>query len=110
MTGPTEQDVERWIERGGPAELRDIRVAMACGWRQGLLTLKRTESGDLSAEITELGVSVNRANEHRDAPVCNGCGKSSGLIEKYMVINTATGSDRVEWMHKDCYVALPWVQ
>jgi hypothetical protein len=40
MTKLTEEVVERWIKRGGPGELRDIRVAMAELWRKGLITLR----------------------------------------------------------------------
>src|SRR5262249_16176474 len=105
-----EQEVRQWIEHGGPAELRDIRVEMAEPWRRGLATLTRTENGDYRAQLTELGQSVGELNEQRDAPVCKGCGKSSGVIEEYMVVNTITGSDRVDWMHEECFVALPWVQ
>ena len=59
-------------------------------------------------ELTKLGRSVARVQQQEDAPVCSRCGKSSGVIETYMVL-TATGSDVVEWMHEDCFMALPLV-
>jgi hypothetical protein len=51
MTTPTEENVQQWVERGGPAELCDIRNAMAELWRRGLITLTRTESGDFRGRI-----------------------------------------------------------
>jgi hypothetical protein len=50
-----EQEVRQWIEHGGPAELRDIRVAMAGLWRRGLCTLRRREDGEIVAGLTEAG-------------------------------------------------------
>jgi hypothetical protein len=50
-----EQEVRQWIEHGGPAELRDIRVAMAELWRSGLCTLRRREDGEIVAGLTEAG-------------------------------------------------------
>jgi hypothetical protein len=41
---------------------------------------------------------------------CCGCGKSSGVIEDYIVLETKTGDDVIEFMHKECFVALPLVQ
>jgi hypothetical protein len=49
-----EQEVRQWIEHGGPAELRDIRV-MAGLWRRGLCTLRRREDGEIVAGLTEAG-------------------------------------------------------
>ena len=106
----SEQEARQWIEHGGPAELRDIRLEMANLWRDGHIELTRTEGGDFREVITELGMSVAAAQDQKDAPVCRGCGKSSGVIEKYMTVNTTTGSNRVEWMHEECFEALPWVQ
>jgi hypothetical protein len=108
MTKPTEEDVLQWID-AAPADHHELREAMANMWRKGCLTLTRTESGDFLTELTELGASVGRAEEQEDAPVCCICRKSSGVIKKFMVINTATGSDVVGWMHEDCFVALPLV-
>jgi hypothetical protein len=109
MTKLTEEDVQHWVEHGGPTKgrLRAIRIEMANLWRDGLITLTRTEDGEIRGRITELGRSVAHAQDQEDAPVCWRCGKSSGAIKKYMVTNTATGSDRVEWMHEDCFAALP---
>jgi hypothetical protein len=109
-TEPPEEAVQHWIKQGGPARLRNIRAAMADLWRKGIITLTRTESGDFRANLTELGKSAAKAEEQRDAPVCERCRKSSGDIKKYMVINTQTGSNIIEWMHEDCFVALPLVQ
>jgi hypothetical protein len=110
MTKLTKQAVQEWVEQAHPAELRDIRDAMAELWRRGLCTLRRREDGEIVGSVTELGESVAKAEEQRDATVCKRCRKSSGDIKTYMVVNTATGSDIIEWMHEDCFVALPLVQ
>jgi hypothetical protein len=98
----------QWID-AAPAEHREHREVMADMWRKGTLAFTRMESGTFFMKLTELGESVGRAQEQEDAPVCSGCGKSSGVIETFMVTNLATGSDVVEWMHEDCFVALPLV-
>lgn len=108
MTKPTEEDVLQWID-AVQAEHHDVREVMADMWRKGCLTFTRMESGDFLAELTELGASVGKVQQQEAAPVCNGCGKSSGVIKTFMVINTATGSDVVEWMHEECFLALPLV-
>ena len=108
MTKPTEEDVLQWID-AAPAELRELHEAVANMWRKGCLTFTRMESGDFRMKLTELGASVFRAKQQEDTPVCSSCRKSSGVIEKFMVTNRATGSDVVEWMHEDCFVALPLV-
>jgi hypothetical protein len=93
MTKLTEEDVQHWVEHGGPTKgrLRATRVEMANLWRDGLITLTRTEDGEIRGRMTELGRSVADAQDQEDAPVCWRCGKSSGAIKKYMVTNTATG-------------------
>jgi hypothetical protein len=107
MTKPTEEVVLQWVD-AAPAEQHELREAAAEMWRQGLLEFTRGESGDLLMQATKLGRSVARVEQQRDAPVCSRCGKPSGVIEEFMVL-TATGSDVVEWMHEDCFVALPLV-
>ena len=124
--GPTENDVQQWIKRA-PRNVRSVCVEMAKEWRQGVVDLTPIDSARLldadfspggwqviaagyRATLTPLGRSSRKHAEQQDAPRCWRSGKSSGEIENYIVTNTKTGSDVVEWMHEECFVALPLVQ
>jgi hypothetical protein len=109
MSSVSEQEVRQWVEQAH-GRARKIRKEMAELWRDGLIELSRTQSGDFRSRITEFGRSVGEASERKDAPVCVGCGKSGGVIQKFIVTNTKTGSYRSEWMHEECFVGLPLVQ
>jgi hypothetical protein len=110
MSSVSEPEVRQWVEHGGPDELRDIREVMADLWRDGLVELTRTESGDLRDGITEFGRSVREADDQKDEPVCASCSESRGVIRQFLITNTETGSHLVQWMHEDCFAALPLVQ
>ena len=126
--GPTQNDVQQWIKRA-PREVRSICVEMAASWRNGILDLTPIDSAELinaefsqsgwhisvagyRATLTPLGrSSIKRDMIERDGVQrCCGCGKSSGVIEDYIVLETKTGDDVIEFMHKECFVALPLVQ
>jgi hypothetical protein len=124
--GPTDNDVQQWIKRA-PRKVRSVCVEIAKKWRQGVVDLTPIDSAKLldfdfslsgwqiiaagyRATLTPLGRSSLKRDEQRDAPRCCRCGKSSGDINNYIVTNTKTGSDVVEWMHEECFVALPLVQ
>jgi hypothetical protein len=87
------EEIRHWVKHGGPTKgkggssRRAIRAAMADLWRKGLLTLTRLESGEI------LGTAARR---QEDAPVCFGCGKSSGIMMEYLVYPAQPDQRRVE--------------
>jgi hypothetical protein len=65
-----EEEVRHWIEHGGPAELREIRVEMANLWRKGLIKLTRTEGGDFRS-TTKHGTAVEARGAAVAPPGCH---------------------------------------
>jgi len=125
--GPTQNEVQQWIKRA-PRTVWSICVEMAALWREGVLDLTSIDSAELinaessqswhisvagyRATLTPLGrSSIKRDIIERDGVQrCWGCGKSSGVIKDYIVRDTKTGDDVIEFMHEECFVALPLVQ